>query len=122
MDGVLVSVLTSSVVDRGFESRGVMVSVLTSSVVDREFESRLDQTKDCNIGIRCFSVKHAALKSKSEDCTWLARNQDAFEWCDKKQHPRNLGSVNYADSIKRVCLVLSRHHHTHVAYSCHDIA
>ena len=36
--GVMVSVLTSSVVDRGFIS-GVMVSVLTSSVVDHGFIS-----------------------------------------------------------------------------------
>jgi hypothetical protein len=29
---------------------GVMVSVLTSSVVDRGFEPRLGQTEDCEIG------------------------------------------------------------------------
>ena len=37
-----------------------MVSVLASSVVDRGFESRLGQTKNYKIGICCFSVKHAA--------------------------------------------------------------
>ena len=49
---------------------GVMVSVLASSVVYRGFEPRSGQTKDYKIGICCFSAKHAALKSKSKD-GWL---------------------------------------------------
>jgi hypothetical protein len=32
------------------------------------------QTKDYEIGICCFSAKHAALRKKSKD--WLTRNQD----------------------------------------------
>ena len=51
-----------------------MVSVLVSSAVDRGFEPRSGQTKDCEIGICCFSAKHAALRSKNKD--WLARNQN----------------------------------------------
>ena len=51
-----------------------MVSVLASGAVDRDFEPRSGQTKDYEIGICCFSAKHAALKRKSND--WLARNQD----------------------------------------------
>jgi hypothetical protein len=48
-----------------------MVNVLASSVVG--------QTKDYEIGICCFSAKHAALRSKSKD--WLARNQNnVSEW------------------------------------------
>ena len=75
---VMVSVLTSSVVDRGFIS-GVMVSVLTSSVVDRGFEPRLGQTKDYKIGICCFSAKYTSLRSKNKDL--LARNQNnVSEW------------------------------------------
>ena len=35
---------------------GVMVSVLTSSAVDRGFELRLGHTKDYKIGICCFSL------------------------------------------------------------------
>ena len=59
----------------------VMISVLASSAVDREFEHRSGQTKDYNIGIRCFSAKHAALKSKPKD--WLVRNQNnVSEWSD----------------------------------------
>jgi hypothetical protein len=59
----------------------VMVSVLASSVVDRGFEPRSGQTKDYQIGICCFSAKHAALRRKNKD--WLARNQNnVSEWGD----------------------------------------
>jgi hypothetical protein len=58
-----------------------MVSLLTSSVVDRGFELRSGQTKDYKIGICCFSAKHAALRSKSKD--WLAQNpNNVSEWGD----------------------------------------
>ena len=53
---------------------GVMDSVLVSSAVDRGFESRSCQTKDYQLGSCCFSTKHTSLKRKSND--WLARNQD----------------------------------------------
>ena len=46
---------------------GVMVSMVTSSVVDHGLEPRLGQTKDYNIGICCFSAKHTALRKKSKD-------------------------------------------------------
>jgi hypothetical protein len=60
---------------------GVMVSVLASSAVDRGFEPQSGQTKDYKIGICCFSAKHAALRRKSKD--WLARNQNnVSEWSD----------------------------------------
>jgi hypothetical protein len=51
-----------------------MVSVLASSVVDRGFEPRSGQPKDYKIGICCFSAKHAALRRRNKD--WLARNQN----------------------------------------------
>jgi hypothetical protein len=38
----------------------VMVSMLTSSAVDHGFESQSSQTKDYKIGICCFSAKHVA--------------------------------------------------------------
>jgi hypothetical protein len=44
IDGVMVSVLSSSEVDRGFIG-GVMVSVLSSNAVDRGFKAP-DKTKD----------------------------------------------------------------------------
>ena len=52
----------------------VMVSLLASDVVDRGFELLLDQTTDYDIVTCCFFVKQAVLRSKSTD--WLARNQD----------------------------------------------
>ena len=58
---------------------GMMVSVLTSSAVDRGFKSHSGQPKDYKIGICFFSTKHAALRRKSKD--WLARNQNnVSEW------------------------------------------
>ena len=59
----------------------VMVNVLASSTVYRGFEPRSGQTKDYKIGMCCFSAKHAALRRKSKG--WLARNQDnVSEWGD----------------------------------------
>ena len=49
---------------------GVMVSVLTSSAVDRGFETRSVPTKDYKIGICCFSFKHTTLRRKSKT-GWL---------------------------------------------------
>jgi hypothetical protein len=64
---------------------GVMVSVLASSAVDRGFEPRSVPTKDYKFGICCFSFKHATLRRKSKD--WLARNQDnVSECCDMSIH------------------------------------
>ena len=60
---------------------GVMVNVITSSAVDRGFEPRSGQTKDNKISICCFSAKHAALRKKSKD--WLARYPDnVYVWSD----------------------------------------
>ena len=62
---------------------GVMVSVLDSSAVDRGFEPRSGQTKDYNIGICCFSAKHASFRRKN----WLAGNRDnESEWSDMSIH------------------------------------
>jgi hypothetical protein len=52
---------------------GAMVSVLSSSVVDSGFEPRSGQIKDYKICICCISAKHAALRRKNKDC--LARKQ-----------------------------------------------
>ena len=62
-----------------------MVSVLASSVVDRGFEPQSGQTKDFKIGMCCFSANHAVLRRKSKD--WLARNQNnVSEWSDMSIH------------------------------------
>ena len=64
---------------------GVMVSVLASCAVDRGFDPLSGKTKDYKIGICCFSAKHATLRTKSKD--WLARNQDnVSEWSDMSTH------------------------------------
>ena len=64
---------------------GVMVSVLALSAVDCGFQPRSGQTKDYQIGICCFTAKHAAIKRKSKD--WLAQNQDKVsEWGDMSIH------------------------------------
>ena len=62
-------------------SGGEMVRELDSSVVDRRIELRSGQPKEYEIGMRCFSAKHAALRRKSKN--WLARDQNkVFEWTD----------------------------------------
>ena len=58
-----------------------MVAVLVSTAIDRGFEPQSGQTKDYEIGICCFSAKHAALRRKSKD--WLALNQNnVSKWSD----------------------------------------
>ena len=70
-----------------------MVSVLGSSVVDRGFEPRSGQTKDDKIGICCFSAKHAALRRKSKD--WLSRNRDNVSECmGRHVYPQTVVSVS----------------------------
>ena len=62
-----------------------MVSIFFSSAVDGGFEPWSGQTKDCNIGIRCFSAKQVPLRSKSKD--WLALHQNnVSEWSDMSAH------------------------------------
>jgi hypothetical protein len=64
-----------------------MVSVLTSSVVDRGFEARSGQPKDYNIGMCCFSAKHTAWRRNSKD--WFARNQNnVSEWSEMSTRGR----------------------------------
>ena len=45
---------------------GVMVSVLVSSAVDRGFEPRSGQTNNYKIVIFCFSAKQAAIMEKDQ--------------------------------------------------------
>ena len=60
---------------------GVIVNVLASNVVDRGFEPRSGQTKDYITVIACLSARHSALRSKGKE--WLTRNQDNMsEWRD----------------------------------------
>ena len=74
-----------NVLDKRNRFGGVMVNMLASSAVDRGFEPRSGQTKDFKIDICCFSAKHAALRKKSKD--WLAQNQNnVSEWSDMSTH------------------------------------
>jgi hypothetical protein len=58
-----------------------MVTVLASSAIDRGFEPRSGKTKDYEMGICCFSAKHAVLRRKSKD--WLTRNEkNVYKWGD----------------------------------------
>lgn len=58
-----------------------MVNGLPSGSVDFGFKPRSGQTKDYNIGIRCFSDKHAVLRSENK--VWLARDQhNVSKWSD----------------------------------------
>ncbi len=61
---------------------GVLLGVLASSAVDRGFEPRSGQAKDYDVGICCFSAKHAVLRRKSKD--WLTRLEidNVSEWGD----------------------------------------
>ena len=49
----------------------VMVSILTSNVVDCGCEPRLGQSKDNQIDICCFSIKYTVLRSKINH--WLVQ-------------------------------------------------
>ena len=69
-----------------------MVSMLASSAVDRLVEPRSGQTKDYEIGICCFSAKHAALRRKSKDR--LARNQDNMSKWGRHVYPRTVVSLS----------------------------
>ena len=55
------------------EISGVMVSVLPSSAVDRGFEPRSGQTKNYKISICCFSAMRTTLGNKNKD--WLVLKQ-----------------------------------------------
>jgi hypothetical protein len=67
------SLKQQSEVDMLLRSRigGIMVSVFTCSVVDRGFEPRSGQRQEYKISICCFSAKHAALRRKSKDWSLL---------------------------------------------------
>jgi hypothetical protein len=59
----------------------IIVIVLASATVYGGFEPRSVQTKDYNIGICCFTAKHAALRRKSKG--WMALNlNNVSEWGD----------------------------------------
>ena len=64
---------------------GVMVSEIAPNVVDGGFDHQSGQTKDYEIGIGCFSTKHATLMSKNNGATCLSA--ELFQWANAKQNP-----------------------------------
>jgi hypothetical protein len=88
-----------------------MVSVVASSAGDHGFDPRSCQTKDYEIGICCFSAKHAAFRRKSKD--WLARNKDnVSEWDDISIRGLLFQRAStIKNPTKRVGLVQSWPHH-----------
>jgi len=70
---------------------GVIVSVYTSNVIERGYEPRSGRTKDYNVNMCCFPTKHVALRSKIKD--WLALNQNIVSDVERHVYPRNVVSV-----------------------------
>jgi hypothetical protein len=64
---------------------GVVVSVLTSSTVDRWLLPRSPQTKYYNTGICCFSDKQVVLRSMCKDLLPLIQG-NVSEWSNKSNH------------------------------------
>ena len=92
---------------------GVIVSVLASGAVDRGFEPQTDQAKDYEIGMCCFPDKYTVLRRKSKD--WVARNRDNVR---RKIYPRTVRTVFSDNPTKRVGLVESgAHHHLKFEFS-----
>jgi hypothetical protein len=61
---------------------GVMVSVLTSSAVHRGFETRSGQTKDYKIWICCFSTKDRLVQNQNNVSEWsnMSTSGLLFQW------------------------------------------
>jgi hypothetical protein len=76
--------------------------VLTSSVIDRGFKPLPVQTKDHNIGICCFSAKHASLRSKCKD--WLALYPNhVSKWSNMSNR-----DLIHSSTLQEIC---GRHHY-----------
>jgi hypothetical protein len=99
---------------------GVMLSVLITSAVDRGFEPLSGLTNDYIPGICCFSSKHVTFSSKSKDwlmSEWsdLSTGELLFQWA---------GTIA-TNIIKRVDLNTKRtslSSHRNVTCYRHDIA
>ena len=91
------------------------IGVVASNAVDWGFVPQSSQTKDQNIGMCCFSVKHTALRSRST--YWLTWNQNnVSKWNDMSTGERTVvsKSQHYKNQTKLVGLVQSRHHLHHI--------
>jgi hypothetical protein len=61
---------------------GVMVNMLASSAVHRGFETRSGQTKDYKIGICCFSAKDWLVQNQNNVSEWsnMSTSGLLFQW------------------------------------------
>ena len=82
---------------------GIMVVMLASIVVDRGFEPWSGQTKNYKIGICCFSTKHSALRSKNKDL--LAWNHENAELALNNNHSLTLlqDKYMYMEYVNNLC-------------------
>jgi hypothetical protein len=90
----------------------MVIRVLISSAVDRGFELWSGK-KNYEIGICCFSAMHAALRRKSKN--WSTRNQDnVSEWGDMSIRDCCVSQLAlYKNPTKRVGLI-QRGPHLHL--------
>ena len=88
-----------------------MVSVLTSSRVDRVFQSLSGQTKDYKIGICCFSAKYAELRRKRQRL--VGSESEKCDRVERHVYPRTVVSVSlyYKSPSQRAGLEQSGPHH-----------
>ena len=100
--------------------RRVIDSMLDLSAVERGFDIRSCQTNDYEIGIFCFSSKHAVLRGKSKD--WLAQNQDNVTEWNYMSNCRLLFQWAKTIKIQLRVLVLYIIISSNVTWSRHDIA
>ena len=84
--------------------------VSVASCVRSRVRAQIGQMRDYNIGICCFSAKHAAFRRKSKDC--FSRNQDnVSEW--RHVYPRVIVSVSqhYKNPTNHVDQIQNGPHH-----------
>jgi hypothetical protein len=77
----LIKIFYKNKIKIGNRIGSVMVSVLTSSAINCGYEPRSGQTKEYQIGICCFSAKKASLRRKIKDRLALNQN-NVSEWSD----------------------------------------
>jgi hypothetical protein len=94
-----------------------VASVFAVSVVDGRFKDMLGQTKDHNIGICCFSVKHAAPRGKTKD--WLSQ-QTIYKTLDINSRSSNTNFTKGQTTIYKTLHIKSRSSKTNLQnlYDC----
>ena len=89
----------------------VMIDMLALSAVDHRLKPQLNQTKDFNIGISCFSAKHAALRSKSKEMLARNKDNDVSEWSNMSTCGLSFPWASTKHPTSHAGLVQSGHYH-----------